>query len=46
MTVVAEPRTSSPPYEAYAAIIGTFVGGLGVARLAASRRRARWRTTR
>jgi len=35
MTVVAEPRNSSPPYEAYAAIMGTFVGGLGLAGLAA-----------
>ena len=35
MTVVAERRTSSPPYEAYAAIIGVFVGGLGVAGVAA-----------
>jgi hypothetical protein len=31
MTVVAETRTGSPPYEAYAAIAGAFVGGLGVA---------------
>ena len=31
MTVVAERRTGSPPYEAYAAIVGVFVGGLGVA---------------
>jgi hypothetical protein len=35
MTVVAEPRSSSPPYEAYAAIMGVFVGGLGLAGLAA-----------
>src|SRR5438067_10321465 len=35
MTVVAERRTGSPPYEAYAAIVGVFVGGLGVAGLAA-----------
>jgi hypothetical protein len=35
MTVGAEPRNSSPPYEAYAAIMGTFVGGLGLAGLAA-----------
>ena len=35
MTVVAERSSSSPPYEAYAAIIGTFVGGLGLAGLAA-----------
>jgi Protein of unknown function (DUF1360) len=31
MTVAAERSSSSPPYEAYAVIIGTFVGGLGVA---------------
>ena len=35
MTVVAERSTSSPPYEAYAVIIGTFVGGLGLAGAAA-----------
>ncbi len=35
MTVVAEERRASPPYEAYAAIVGVFVGGLGVAGLAA-----------
>src|ERR671924_466320 len=35
MTVVAEPRTDSPPYDAYAAIIGVFVGGLGVSGVAA-----------
>jgi uncharacterized protein DUF1360 len=35
MTVVTEPRSSSPPYEAYAAIMGTFVGGLGLAGIAA-----------
>jgi len=35
MTVVAGPRTSSPPYEAYAAIIGVFAGGLGVSGVAA-----------
>jgi hypothetical protein len=35
MTVVAERSRSSPPYEAYAAIMGVFVGGLGVAGLAA-----------
>ena len=35
MTVVAEPRSSSPPYEAYAAIMGVFVGGLGLAGIAA-----------
>ena len=35
MIVVAERHTGSPPYEAYAAIAGVFVGGLGVAGLAA-----------
>ena len=35
MTVVAERRTGSPPYEAYAAIVGVFVGGLGAAGLLA-----------
>jgi hypothetical protein len=35
MTVVAEPSSGSPPYEAYAAIMGVFVGGLGVAGLGA-----------
>ncbi|TML03577.1 MAG: DUF1360 domain-containing protein [Actinobacteria bacterium] len=35
MTVVAERSSSAPPYEAYAAIMGVFVGGLGVAGLAA-----------
>jgi uncharacterized protein DUF1360 len=35
MTVVAEERRGSPPYEAYAVIVGVFVGGLGVAGLAA-----------
>src|SRR5436190_4874857 len=35
MTVVAARRTGSPPYEAYAAIVGVFVGGLGAAGLAA-----------
>jgi len=35
MTVVAERSSSSPPYEAYAAITGVFAGGLGVAGLAA-----------
>jgi hypothetical protein len=35
MTVVAEQRTGSPPYEAYAAIMGVFVGGLAAAGLAA-----------
>src|SRR5205823_9652663 len=33
--VVAERSSSSPPYEAYAAIMGVFAGGLGVAGLAA-----------
>jgi hypothetical protein len=31
MTVVAEKRRASPPYEAYAAIVGVYVGGLAVA---------------
>jgi hypothetical protein len=35
MTVVAERTGSSPPYGAYAAITGVFVGGLGVAGVAA-----------
>src|SRR5213080_4188039 len=35
MTVVAERSSSSPPYEAYAAIMGVFAGGLAVAGLAA-----------
>ena len=35
MTVVAERSRSSPPYEAYAAIMGVFAGGLAVAGLAA-----------
>src|SRR5947208_14551589 len=35
MTVVAERSSGSPPYEAYAVIMGVFVGGLGVAGLAA-----------
>lgn len=35
MTVVAEPRSESPPYEAYAAILGVFMGGLGLAGVAA-----------
>ena len=35
MTVVAEQRSAAPPYEAYAAIMGVFVGGLGLAGLAA-----------
>ena len=35
MGVTAASRPKSPPYEAYAAIIGTYVGGLGLAGLAA-----------
>jgi uncharacterized protein DUF1360 len=35
MTVVAEKRVGAPPYEAYATIVSVFVGGLGVAGLAA-----------
>ena len=35
MTVVTERRTGTPPYEAYAAILGVYVGGLGLAGLAA-----------
>ena len=35
MSVVAEPRSESPPYEAYAAILSVFMGGLGLAGLAA-----------
>ena len=35
MTVVTEERRDAPPYKAYAAIIGTYVGGLGLAGLAA-----------
>jgi hypothetical protein len=37
MTVVTESRNASPPYEAYAAIMGMFLGGLGLAGLAARR---------
>src|SRR5919201_462505 len=37
MTVVAEERSGAPPYEAYAAIVGVFVGGLGLAGLGARR---------
>ena len=33
--VVAPERAETPPYRAYAAIAGTFVGGLGVAGIAA-----------
>ena len=32
---VTKPREAAPPYEAYAAIMGVFVGGLGLAGLAA-----------
>lgn len=32
---MTEPAAARPPYEAYAAIMGVFVGGLGVAGLAA-----------
>jgi hypothetical protein len=35
MAAVAEQRSSAAPYGAYAAIIGTYVGGLGLAGLAA-----------
>ena len=35
MTVVAERQSTSPPYGAYAAITGVFLGGLGVAGVAA-----------
>jgi hypothetical protein len=35
MTVVADRPTESPPYQAYAAIVGVFVGGLGIASVAA-----------
>jgi hypothetical protein len=35
MTVVAEKGRSTPPYEAYAAIAGVFIGGLGLAGVAA-----------
>src|ERR671934_2294497 len=35
MVVVTDRREQSPPYEAYAAITGVFVGGLGLAGLAA-----------
>ena len=31
MTVVTEERIGAPPYEAYATILGVFVGGLGIA---------------
>jgi Protein of unknown function (DUF1360) len=32
---VTEPREAAPPYEAYATIMGVFVGGLGLAGIAA-----------
>jgi hypothetical protein len=35
MAVMTERQVSRPPYEAYAAIMGTYVGGLGLAGLAA-----------
>jgi hypothetical protein len=35
MAVVTERPTGQPPYEAYATIIGVFVGGLGFAGIAA-----------
>jgi Protein of unknown function (DUF1360) len=35
MTVIAERPVTSPPYSAYAAITGVFLGGLGVAGVAA-----------
>lgn len=35
MAVTAASRTKPPPYEAYAAIVGTYVGGLGIAGLLA-----------
>src|SRR5919204_3209238 len=35
MAVVTDEREQSPPYEAYAAITGVFVGGLGLAGVAA-----------
>lgn len=34
MAVVAEGRRTSPPYDAYAAILGVFAGGLGLAGVA------------
>jgi hypothetical protein len=37
MAAVAERSTQSPPYGAYAVITGAFVGGLGIAGLAARR---------
>ncbi|HWJ30778.1 MAG TPA: DUF1360 domain-containing protein [Gaiellaceae bacterium] len=35
MAVAAAPRAKSPPYQAYAAIVGTYVGGLAAAGIAA-----------
>jgi Protein of unknown function (DUF1360) len=35
MAVMAERRTGTPPHQAYAAIVAVYVGGLGVAGLAA-----------
>lgn len=35
MTVMTERPTARPPYEAYATIMGVFVGGLGLAGVAA-----------
>jgi hypothetical protein len=35
MAVMTERAAARPPYEAYAAIVGVYVGGLGVAGLAA-----------
>jgi hypothetical protein len=35
VAVATETRTATPPYGAYAAIVGVFAGGLGVAGLAA-----------
>jgi hypothetical protein len=40
MTVVTERPRQQPPYEASAAITGVFLGGLGVAGLAARVRQA------
>jgi uncharacterized protein DUF1360 len=35
VAVESHRRTESPPYEAYAAIMGTFIGGVGLAGIAA-----------
>jgi hypothetical protein len=35
MAVMTERATARPPYEAYAAIVGVYIGGLGVAGIAA-----------